>query len=308
VLLALLPNLPRRPAFGAVAGLIAVDLLWATPGFRLEKYSPQEDERFRLLVELRADNDSPESLWRLDASSSQIPANLCLGAGVENINGYWPFAMGRFYRFVHRMRGHEPSALDRHQFDELIYDNENLFPLRIMNVRYAFEEDEVSKAFVVTENEERLPRAWLVERFEVLAEEEAAIERLRRRSFDPARVAILERDPGVALRPADSPIGTCVVRKLDGGGLDIEANAARPALLVMSEIFYPGWRARVDGQVVPLMRADDVISAICLPAGEHHITLRYEPTSFKLGCVATGLCVLAALALPLIGRRWGAKD
>ncbi|HSW46847.1 MAG TPA: glycosyltransferase family 39 protein [Phycisphaerae bacterium] len=303
LLLGLLPLLPRRAVIAGVALLVGADLFWAMPDFHLQKYSSERDDRLQALSRLRSQIEAEGNPCRFDASPRDVTANLALAARVENINGYWPFALGRFYRFVHWMRGYTAPIQDRHQFNERIYEIENAFPLRVMNVRYGLQKNSATETIEWLENPCYLPRAWLVERFEVIPDEEAALQRLKDPAFDPAAAVLLERDPGIQLAPSDSPIGSCTARRVEGPGLDIHTDTVRPGLLVISETFYPGWRAFLDDKPVSLMRANDVISALCLPAGKHRITLRYEPLSFKLGCAATGLSLLAAILLLVTGRR-----
>jgi uncharacterized membrane protein YfhO len=71
--------------------------------------------------------------------------------------------------------------------------------------------------------------------------------------------------------------------------------------LVVRDLYWPGWKARVDGRPVPLLPADGVFRAVALPAGTHQVEFRYRPLSFGLGGI---LSVLAALGLLLSGRRW----
>jgi uncharacterized membrane protein YfhO len=63
-------------------------------------------------------------------------------------------------------------------------------------------------------------------------------------------------------------------------------------MVVMSEIFYPGWRAAVDGVPVPLLRADYALRAVCVPPGEHVITLSFRPGSLWIGAGMTLACLL----------------
>ena len=76
---------------------------------------------------------------------------------------------------------------------------------------------------------------------------------------------------------------------------DVTADA--PGILVLADLAYPGWRARVDGKPSPLLRADGYLRAVALPAGAHRVEFRYRPVSFAAGAVLT----LAALAILL---RW----
>jgi uncharacterized membrane protein YfhO len=63
-------------------------------------------------------------------------------------------------------------------------------------------------------------------------------------------------------------------------------------LLVFSEIYYPGWRATIDGHPVPMMQVDYLLRAVCIPPGEHDVVLMYEPLFMKLGLAGTGVALV----------------
>ncbi len=71
---------------------------------------------------------------------------------------------------------------------------------------------------------------------------------------------------------------------------------------MLSEIFYPGWRATVDGKAVPVERADYLITALPLPAGTHRVEYRYDPLSFKIGAACTLLTCAAGVVILLRAR------
>ena len=77
-------------------------------------------------------------------------------------------------------------------------------------------------------------------------------------------------------------------------------NGTPPAdiLLVVSDTWYPGWRARVDGETARILRADHAFRALALTAGAHRVELAYAPLSFRLGAAlsALGLALVALLA------------
>jgi hypothetical protein len=77
----------------------------------------------------------------------------------------------------------------------------------------------------------------------------------------------------------------------------IELNTPLDGWLVVSDVWYPGWRAAVDGEATPVLRANFLFRAVSLPAGEHQVVFEYHPSSFTLGAT---LSVIAWLALGIL--------
>ncbi|HEU4382177.1 MAG TPA: hypothetical protein VFR85_01640, partial [Anaeromyxobacteraceae bacterium] len=77
----------------------------------------------------------------------------------------------------------------------------------------------------------------------------------------------------------------------------IEAEAPGAGLVVVADAFWPGWRARLDGQIIPLQRADVLVRAVAWPAGRHVLEMRYEPAEVAVGAAITVAAALVALAL-----------
>jgi uncharacterized membrane protein YfhO len=75
--------------------------------------------------------------------------------------------------------------------------------------------------------------------------------------------------------------------KLDKYGLDdisFKSSNSRDGLAVFSDIYYDkGWKAYIDGKETPIMKADYVLRAIKVPAGQHNITFEFKPKSFEQG-------------------------
>lgn len=141
-----------------------------------------------------------------------------------------------------------------------------------------------------------LPITRLVYQVEVIADRAATIERVHQPGFDPATTAILEQLPHCQLGPAPAVSGTSQIIEERAGYWLIRTESASPALLVVSESAYPGWRVTVDGQPATALTAYGVIRAVCVPAGTHHVEWRFAPALF----VAGGLVTAAALLLLLL--------
>ena len=84
-----------------------------------------------------------------------------------------------------------------------------------------------------------------------------------------------------------------------GWGLNrvgVTVDATRSAMLVLSQAWSPGWEARVDGQVVPVVRVDGLVQGVPVPAGSHRVELAYRAPGLRTGfLIAVG--TLAAILL-----------
>ena len=76
-------------------------------------------------------------------------------------------------------------------------------------------------------------------------------------------------------------------------------------LLVLSEVYYPGWRATVDGQPTSIARVNYVLRGVSVPAGQHRVEIFYRPKTFTWGAVISWitLAVLAAVSVWVWRRR-----
>jgi hypothetical protein len=84
--------------------------------------------------------------------------------------------------------------------------------------------------------------------------------------------------------------------------LSLQITTGIPALLILSEIAYPGWQAAVDGQPAPLLRADYILRAVPVPAGEHTVELTFRPLSFAIGAMISALALIFIVIILFL--RW----
>ena len=80
---------------------------------------------------------------------------------------------------------------------------------------------------------------------------------------------------------------------------DVDSDAA--GLLVLADLHYPGWTARLDGHPTPVLRADGYLRAVAVPAGAHRVVFLYRPISFYAGAVLSLLAAGTLLAMLLRG-------
>ncbi len=138
-----------------------------------------------------------------------------------------------------------------------------------------------------------LERAWLVYDT-VSAAGDSAVELLNAADFDPKTMAVLP--PGSQGLLASSELDARgSVREIESlpGRLSLEVVTDDEGLLVVSQSFYPGWRAMVDGQRVPIYQVDQILQGIRVQAGSHRVELDYRlsPWPAVLSVVVLVLCI-----------------
>ena len=77
----------------------------------------------------------------------------------------------------------------------------------------------------------------------------------------------------------------------------VDATASRPSELVLTDLGFPGWKAKLDGEAVDVHRVDYLLRGTSLPAGRHRVEFTYEPTSFRAGWIVSLIALIALLAL-----------
>ena len=159
-----------------------------------------------------------------------------------------------------------------------------------------------SHAVTTLENRDMLPRAFIVHAAEI-ANDEQTLARLRDPAFRPAKLVLLS--DGAPLRALDDApnraTDQAVIVEYAPERIVIQAQTERAGYLILTDTFYPGWEARLDGQSVPIHRADYMFRAVRLEPGEHTVVFEYHPPTLWWGAVISGVSVI--LSLGLLGWR-----
>ena len=151
---------------------------------------------------------------------------------------------------------------------------------------------------VVYRNANALPRVFLVDHQRTVGGDAAALSAVTAPGFDGRGVAVTEsRVPGLAqAASAPAPAGaTARLTAYSGQRAVIHAHATTRSLLVLTDDFYPGWSATVDGRSVRVHRVDYLLRGVTLGPGEHTVVFSYTPASWTIGLIISGLCALGVL-------------
>lgn len=146
-----------------------------------------------------------------------------------------------------------------------------------------------------------LPRAWVAPTAVVISDTATARAALADPTFDPAATVILAQPLALTdAVPSDAAGRAATIT--DYTPEHVRLIAQGPGYLLLTDAHYPGWRATVDGVVVPIVRADIMFRAVALPAGEHVVEFRFEPQSVTLGIWISGL-TLGVLGVGVVWSR-----
>ncbi len=157
-----------------------------------------------------------------------------------------------------------------------------------------FEADDV-KVFEVTDP---FPMARVVHRVErgddwrVLVSDDFNLETTARLPAD-AQISVDENAGSSSVRVTDS----------HAGFLAVTVTSASDGILLLSQINYPGWVAKLDGAAVPILRVNGIFQGVAVSAGEHRLTLAFQPTDFRWGIGLSALGLLISLGLIAWGSR-----
>jgi len=234
--------------------------------------------------------------------------NAALGAGAHDIWGYDPTHLARYSRFVAHTQDRDPRQLD------------NIVgrPPRTPHPLFALLGTRVVLRGPIDaprseEIADALPRAWLVDRYLVRRDPDAILTALDAPDFDPRESVVLEEEPVPKPLPAAPGRREIHVRSDGPDRLIVDAQLESPAILVLSEAYDDGWRARAepaasgpqhDYRVLP---ANLALRAIPLAAGHHRLVVEYAPDAFLVGRWVSLASLAALLGAALYVARRGTR-
>jgi hypothetical protein len=246
---------------------------------------------------------SDADLYRIDPRGTGVdntwPADTSILYGLFDIQGDNPLTLADFDRYWQSLGSRSAALYDLLNAKYLI--GRKGVPLDRNKFRLVFDGD---PALDIFENTRALPRAFMVFSKQTVPDAGAALSAIHDPNFDPAQVVVLEQANGVG-----EPDGISSGQKTAGvtiagygpNEIRLETTSTAPGILVLSEVYYPGWRAWVDDREVQVLRADFLFRALPVEAGTHRVRLLYDPISFKIGEALFGVTVLA-----IVG--WGAWE
>ena len=153
----------------------------------------------------------------------------------------------------------------------------------------------------VYRNAAAFPRAWAVHKL-VQADDAGAANLVMMEHLAEMRnqAVMLGTPPALDSCPASDSVELV---QHSGGWASIRANMSCGGMVVLSDTYFPGWHALVDGRPAEIYEVNAAMRGVLVPAGQHTLTMRYRPSSVIWGAILTVIGILAALAVWLRGGR-----
>jgi hypothetical protein len=234
------------------------------------------------------------------SSASIVDVGRCGEIGVDHVGGYDPMMLRRYAELINALRGAPLGANMPLLAAEAPHPAMDMLGAKVWHFESGKPDGSWPRWMKTDfyENPGALPRAWLVNNAVVLESAEERLKTIAKGRWDPRKTVILESYPTDAPPvPTEKAAGKARVVSKRPGSYEIEAENDADAYLVLSEAYYPGWRAEVDGQAVDVLPANHLIQTIRLPAGKHVVRFEYRSRFLGLGFAVAALAALVPVGL-----------
>lgn len=178
----------------------------------------------------------------------------------------------------------------------------NMFPFRLVN----------DGPIKIYENPMVLPRAFLVDRVSVVPTEEEVVRKIKSGSYEPGETAFMPQaeagklgDEIAALGSSSDNAsfrGTVTIQNYTPNRIAVQASIDKPEMLILSDTYYPGWKAFDNGREVPVLRVNHTLRGIMMGKGDHDILFVFRPISLSIGAGLSLLSIAGAVIALLLTK------
>lgn len=158
--------------------------------------------------------------------------------------------------------------------------------------------------YQIFENKQTFPRVFLVGKYKIIKDDQKILSTMFSDNFDLRKKLVLEKDPGIG--QIDGEIGKATINKYTPNQIEISIDAKEKGMLFLSDVYYKGWIAKVDGINAEIYRANYVFRAVPISKGKHKVEFIYDPLSFRIGVYSffAGVVLITGASVVLSRRRF----
>ncbi len=176
----------------------------------------------------------------------------------------------------------------------------------LLNVKYKTVTNQNQQSMSLQSRTTHMPRAFMVYNLHHVQGEDALKAYLNSDGFDYRTTAVIEETPPRSFEPAnENTHWKAGITSFRQNGLDLAVETSQDGFLVLSEIYYKGWNAYVDGVQQHIYKTNYNLRGIVVNKGSHVVSFKFEPESVRTGAMISTLTLLvclAGIAVPLVRR------
>jgi uncharacterized membrane protein YfhO len=249
------------------------------------------------------------SNYRIDHEKVNIfPANTWIPYGLMSASGYDPLYSYQYANYYGVYNGNKPGSLisryaeldnpnspflDLAGVKYLVVakkDNHDVIDKISNNISYKISPTKYKRVFedtvtLVLENLTVMPRVMQYGKYDVRANYMDA-QTLLHNDYDFRNKIILNSNPGL-VPSSVNPNDKVAITDYSSNSVSIRSVSAGNTIVMLTDAYYPGWIAKIDGVNTKLYIADGIYRAVAVPAGTHEIIFEFKPKSFKYGLLIT---------------------
>ena len=242
-----------------------------------------------VLAKAQADPDLFRVYRWMPGSSMTLNNNVLTAYGLSVPGGYDSLFPENFNSFRSTNEIVEP-VLDLENIKYVLTASSNTLPAG------RFELAAEANQLRLYRNKTCMPRLSFVPKWQVVSDRRQILSLLRSGAVNPRETVLLEENIGQSEPQTSPPPNASVeVKQYADQNIVARVRTAQPGIILLADTWYPGWKARVDGQSTPLYRADYILKAIYVPAGDHEIQFYFAPPTFRIGAAISLLTILGAV-------------
>jgi len=290
--------------------LIILDLFfYCIPKIEYVKDSKEIFIKDDLIEFLEKDN----TYFRIMDTTRGLDQELAVRHDIYKIGGYDVVILLDYNRFIDLLTEGNEELYIKHTLEFETLNASEIIRyniLNLLNVKYLLTEEklkndnlklvhtgtvyinrlDINREVKIYENKEVLPRAFIVRNAKIIKEKEDIFDELK--IVNPKKEIIIEKDFKDISKNNRGEFKEAKIVFYSPNKIIVNISLETPGFLVLSEKYYPGWKAFDNENKIEIMKTDYVLRSVYLEKGEHKVEFIYDPLSYKIGKVITILTIL----------------
>lgn len=266
------------------ATFFAYNLLFSNYMKTPREYFPLPNERIEKIK-----NSDNNNYWRvLPIDTDNLYPNAETLYEIYGVNGFFPMYSKRYFKVLSKsFQKVSPFKKNKRggRFTTAVLIRDLNAPLLdLLGVKYALRADGELN------NNSVFPRCWFSNKF-VMLPEDSILDRIGRGDFNSETV-LIEEDPSLNQEMAPDYEAAWEIIAYEPNRVEIEVTSNSHLFFTLSDNYYPGWHAYIDGKKTKLFQGYYLLRTIIVPEGRHKIEFIFEPRLFYLGLMISGITML----------------